>query len=328
MPFRAVRVTKDQDAYAASVVTLEEADLDAGDVGIAVEYSTINYKDGLALTGKGPVVQRFPMVPGIDLAGTVVTSTRPGVNPGDVVVVNGWGLGESHDGGLAQRARVQGDWIVTLPAPLTTRQAMAIGTAGYTAMLSVMALERGGITPGAGEVLVTGASGGVGSVAIAVLSGLGYRVVASTGRTSEADYLTSLGAASIIDRSTLSSPGRPLGSQRWAAAIDSVGSHTLANVLSQTRYGGIVAACGLAQGMDLPASVAPFILRSVTLTGIDSSRATMPRRVEAWARLASQLDRGKLEAMTSIVALDQVFDVAVRILAGQVRGRIVVDVNA
>jgi acrylyl-CoA reductase (NADPH) len=307
---------------------MDDGELMEGDVTIEIDYSTINYKDGLALTGTAPIIKTFPLVPGIDLAGRVSRSTRSDIAVGEPVVVNGWGLGESHHGGLAQRARLNGEWIVKLPPPLTTRQAMAIGTAGFTAMLSVMALERGGVTPDAGEILVTGAAGGVGSIAIALLSDLGYRAVASTGRIAEAGYLTALGAASILERSTLSSPGRPLGRERWAGAIDSVGSHTLANVLSQTRYGGIVAACGLAQGLDLPASMAPFILRGVTLAGIDSVRATPARRVEAWTRLARQLDLHKLETITSTVGFDQVFEVADRILAGQVRGRTVVDVNA
>jgi acrylyl-CoA reductase (NADPH) len=328
MTFRAIRVSKTDGGQDSAIAMLDNDDLMDGDVTIAVDYSTINYKDGLALTGRAPIIKTFPLVPGVDLAGTIETTTRSDLKPGDAVVVNGWGLGERHHGGLAQRARVKGEWIVRLPPPLTTRQAMAIGTAGYTAMLGVMALERGGVTPDQGEVLVTGAGGGVGSVAIALLAALGYRVVASTGRMEEADYLTGLGAATIIDRRTLSEPGRPLASERWAGAIDSVGSHTLANILSQTRYGGIVAACGLAQGLDLPASVAPFILRAVTLAGIDSVRAPQALRVEAWRRLATQLDLGKLETMTSTVRLDQAFAVATRILAGQVRGRTVVDVNA
>ncbi|MQA30885.1 MAG: acryloyl-CoA reductase [Luteitalea sp.] len=328
MTFRAIRVSKEHGVHGASVVALNDEDLMDGDVTIAVDYSTINYKDGLALTGKAPIIKTFPLVPGIDLAGRVQTSARTDLKPGDAVVVNGWGLGEHHHGGLAQRARVKGEWIVKVPSPLTTHQAMAIGTAGYTAMLAVMALQRGGVAPGQGEVLVTGASGGVGSIAIALLSAFGYRVVASTGRPDESGYLTGLGAGSVIDRNTLSAPGRPLGTERWAGAIDSVGSHTLANVLSQTRYGGTVAACGLAQGLDLPASVAPFILRAVTLAGIDSVRVPIGIRVEAWSQLARHLDLDKLATITSTVGLDQAFDVANRILAGQVRGRTVVDVNA
>jgi acrylyl-CoA reductase (NADPH) len=328
MSFKAILVSKNGSDQDASIALLDDAALMDGDVTIAVDYSTINYKDALALTGRSPIIKTFPLVPGVDLAGRVESSTRGDVKPGDPVIVNGWGLGERHHGGLAQRARVNGDWIVRVPPPLTTRHAMAIGTAGYTAMLSVMALERGGLTPDKGEVLVTGAGGGVGSVAIALLAALGYRVIASTGRTQESDYLTGLGATAIIDRQTLSAPGRPLGTERWAGAIDSVGSHTLANVLSQTRYGGVVAACGLAQGLDLPASVAPFILRAVTLVGIDSVRAPQLLRVEAWDRLASQLDLGRLETMISTVRLDEVFDAATRLLAGQVRGRTVVDVNA
>jgi acrylyl-CoA reductase (NADPH) len=327
MTFRAISITRDAGVQKAELAPFREADLMEGDVTVAVEFSTINYKDGLAITGKSPVVKTFPLIAGIDFAGTVETSSRADFQPGDKVVLNGWGVGESHHGGLAQKARVRGEWLVQLPSPLTTLQAMAIGTAGYTAMLSILALEHGGITPASGDVLVTGASGGVGSIAIALLSRLDYRVLASTGRPAEADYLRSLGAADIIDRNTLSQPGKPLGAERWAAAIDSVGSHTLANVLAQTRADGIVASCGLAQGMDLPTSVAPFILRGVTLAGINSVRTPKARRVEAWTRLARDLDIAKLESMSSVVGLADVFQVAERILAGRVRGRTVVDVN-
>ena len=327
--FRALRVIKTEAGQETRLVTLTDADLMNGDVDVRVEYSTLNYKDGLAMTGRAPVVRTWPLTPGIDFAGVVERSDHVGFQVGDRVVLNGWGVGESHHGGFAQRARVNGDWLVKLPDVLTSAQAMAIGTAGYTAMLCVMALEREGITPERGDILVTGASGGVGGVAIALLSKLGYRVVASTGRkASEADYLKGLGAQEIIDRSELSAPGRPLGKERWAGAVDSVGSHTLANVLAQTRYGGAVAACGLAQGMDLPGSVAPFILRGVTLAGVDSVLCPTPRRIEAWRRLASDFDFGRLYAMTRQVSLEDVSGLASAILDGQVRGRIVVDVNA
>ena len=328
-PFRAVRLFKTDAGQEARLVSLSDADLMEGDVTVRVEWSTINYKDGLALTGKAPVVRVWPLTPGIDFAGVVESSGHPDFHAGDRVVLNGWGVGESHHGGLAQRARVKGDWLVKLPEALSTRQAMAIGTAGYTAMLAVIALERNAITPDRGDVLVTGAAGGVGSVAIALLSRLGYRVIASSGRkAAQADYLEGLGAAEIIDRQELSAPGRPLGKERWAGAIDSVGSHTLANVLAQTRYGGAVAACGLAQGMDLPASVAPFILRGVTLTGIDSVMRPKADREEAWSRLARDLDLAKLEAMTVPATLSDVRGLGEAILAGEVRGRLVVDVNA
>jgi acrylyl-CoA reductase (NADPH) len=328
MSFRAILVSRDGKDYKAEIVSLEDADLMDGDVDVAVEYSTVNFKDGLAITGKSPIVQKFPLIPGIDLAGTVESSSNPGFKPGERVVLNGWELGVSHYGGYAQKARVKGDWLLKLPAQISTRQAMAIGTAGYTAMMSVLALEHGGVTPDRGDVLVTGANGGVGSVAIALLSKLGFRVLASTGRPQEAEYLKFLGAAEIIDRNTLSQPGRPLGQQRWIGAVDSVGSHTLANVLAQTRYGGVVAACGLAQGMDLPTSVAPFILRGVTLVGIESVNAPKAKREKAWARLASDLDLAKLEKMTTVIGLAEALGVAGRILEGKVRGRTVVDVNA
>jgi len=326
--FRALRVFKTDAGQEARLATLTDADLMDGDVDVRVEYSTLNYKDGLAMTGRAPVVRTFPLTPGIDFAGVVERSDHAGFSVGDRVVLNGWGVGESHHGGLAQKARVKGDWLVKLPDGLTAAQAMAIGTAGYTAMLCVMALEREGITPDRGDILVTGASGGVGGVAIALLSKLGYRVIASSGRKAqEADYLTGLGAADIIERSELSGPGRPLGKERWAGAVDSVGSHTLANVLAQTRYGGAVAACGLAQGMDLPGSVAPFILRGVTLAGVDSVMCPIPRRIEAWRRLAADLDLTRLEAMTQTVGLEEVIALAPDILDGKVRGRVVVDVN-
>ncbi|HET8538900.1 MAG TPA: MDR family oxidoreductase [Anaeromyxobacter sp.] len=325
--FKAILVSKTDSSQTAQVTELDEAQLPEGDVTVRVEYSTVNYKDGLAITGKGPVVRKFPMVPGIDLAGTVEASGDPAWKAGDRVVLNGFGIGEAHWGGLAQRARVKGAWLVPLAPPLTTRQAMAIGTAGYTAMLSVLALERHGVRPGDGEVLVTGASGGVGSVAVALLAKLGYEVVASTGRAAEADYLRSLGAAAVMDRAQLAAPGKPLGKERWAGAVDSVGSHTLANACSTTRYRGAVAACGLAQGMDFPATVAPFILRGVTLYGIDSVMAPKPLRLEAWSRLARDLDPAKLEAITRELPLADAIPAASEILAGKVRGRLVVDVG-
>ena len=326
--FKAILIEKDDAGYRAGVTELTDDRLPEGDVTVRVDFSTLNYKDGLAITGKGPVVRSFPMVPGIDLAGTVEVSSHAGYKPGDQVVLNGWGVGETHWGGLGQKARVKGDWLVPLQAPFTPAQAMAIGTAGYTAMLCVLALEKNGITPEKGEVLVTGAAGGVGSVAVAVLAKLGYCVAASTGRPQEADYLKSLGAAEIIDRNTLSAPGKPLAKERWAAAVDSVGSHTLANICAHMRYGGVVAACGLAQGMDFPATVAPFILRGVTLAGVDSVYRPRDQRIQAWQRLASDLDVSKLEAITTTIGLGQVVETAGQLLAGQVRGRVVVDVNS
>ena len=325
--FKAVLIEKDEAGYRAGVTEVDDAALPDGDVTVRVAYSTLNYKDGLAITGKGPVVRKFPMVPGIDLAGTVEASTHAGIAVGDKVVLNGWGVGEGHWGGLAQRARLKGDWLVPLPAAFTPRQAMAIGTAGYTAMLCVMALERHGVTPANGEVLVTGANGGVGSVAVALLAKLGYTVVASTGRPQEADYLKALGAAEIIDRAQLSAPGKPLAKERWAGAVDTVGSHTLANVCASTRYRGTVAACGLAQGMDFPSSVAPFILRGVTLAGVDSVMAPRAERLEAWRRLAQDLDVAKLELMTHEIGLGGAVATAAALLEGKVRGRVVVDVN-
>jgi acrylyl-CoA reductase (NADPH) len=325
--FKAILIEKANGGQKVGLVDFDEKDLMDGEVTVRVEWSTLNYKDGLALTGKAPVVRRFPMIPGVDLAGTVEASTSRAWKPGDRVILNGWGLGETHLGAYAGKARVKADWLVPLPEGMRPREAMAIGTAGYTAMLSVMALERYGITPERGPVVVTGAAGGVGSVAVAVLAKLGYRVIAATGRTQEADYLESLGAAEIVDRHELAGTPRPLAKERWAAGIDSVGSTTLANVLSMTRYGGAVAACGLAGGMDLPSSVAPFILRAVSLLGIDSVMCPHALRIEAWKRLASDLDRGKLEAMTSEIGLADVVETGKRILEGGVRGRTVVKVG-
>ncbi|MBK1658331.1 acrylyl-CoA reductase (NADPH) [Paracraurococcus ruber] len=306
-----------------------EAELPEGDVLLRVTHSTVNYKDGLAVTGRAPVVRRFPMVPGIDMVGVVEESAAPAVKPGDHVILNGWGVGETHCGAYAPRARVKADWLVPLPEGIAPAEAAAIGTAGYTAMLCVMALERHGITPDRGPVLVTGAAGGVGSVAIALLSRLGWYVAASTGRPEEQAYLESLGAKEVVPRDRYAGgPARPLGKEVWAAAVDTVGSKTLAGVLAEVRYGGAVAACGLAQGMDLPASVAPFILRGVALLGVDSVMAPRPLRLEAWSRLAKDLDRDALRAMTTTATLDQVPEIAGRILAGQVRGRVVVEIGA
>jgi acrylyl-CoA reductase (NADPH) len=325
--FKAIRIDKAEKGQTVALVDFDENDLMEGDVTVKVAWSTINYKDGLALTGKAPVVRRFPMIPGIDLAGTVEASSNPAWKAGDQVILNGFGLGETHVGAYGEKARVKGEWLVPLPAGMTGRDAMAIGTAGYTAMLAVMALEHQGLTPDRGPVVVTGAAGGVGSVAIAVLAKLGYRVVASTGRPQEAAYLRDLGAAEVIERAELAGQPRALGKERWAGGIDTVGSATLANVLSMTSYGGAVAACGLAGGMDLPTSVAPFILRGVCLLGIDSVMCPLKRRREAWNRLASDLDRGKLAAMTSEVGLGQVQDFGSAILEGRVRGRIVVKIG-
>ena len=328
MTFRALVARKDGETIVAQVEAMEEADLHPGDVTIAVEWSTVNYKDGGALSGRADIIKTFPLVPGIDLAGVVESSSDPRVTAGDRVVVNGWGLSQTHHGGYAERARVPADWVIKLPDAISTRHAMAIGTAGYTAMLSVLALEHGGLTPDKGDVLVTGAAGGVGSVAIALLSHLGYRVVASTGRPQEQPYLAALGAAEVIDRATLSVPARgPIGAERWAGAIDSVGSHTLANVLAQTKYRGVVTACGLAQGMDLPTSVLPFILRNITLAGIDSVNAPNAVRVEAYARLARDLDLTKLDSTVSVVGLAEAPRVAQAVLRGEVRGRALVDVR-
>lgn len=322
--FKAILIEKQDDAQRVAIQTLEDAQLPEGDVTVKVDCSTLNYKDALAITGKGPVVRKFPMVPGIDLAGTVETSTSDEFKPGDSVLLNGWGVGEGHWGGLAEKARLESRWLIPLPAAFSARQAMAIGTAGYTAMLAVMALENNGVLPEHGDVLVTGANGGVGSYAIALLSRLGYRVIAATGRPEEEAYLRELGAQEIIDRGELSEPGRPLAKERWVGAIDSVGSHTLANVLAATRYGGTVAACGLAQGMDLPSSVAPFILRGVTLAGIDSVMKPRPERLEAWRRLGELLDLEQLDAITQTIGLEDAIAKAEELLAGRVRGRVVV----
>ncbi len=321
--FKALIVTKSDAGQQVAFGEMSDADLMPGDVTVRVSHSTINYKDGLAITGKSPVVRRFPMVPGIDFAGTVEASGNAAFKPGDAVILNGWGVGETHLGGYAERARVKADWLVPKPAAFTPAQTMAIGTAGYTAMLAVMALEAHGVAPASGPVLVTGAAGGVGSVAVALLSKLGYTVIASTGRREEEAYLKSLGASEVIDRAELSGPARPLAKERWAGAVDSVGSTTLANVLAGTRYGGCVAACGLAQGMDLPGSVAPFILRGVTLAGIDSVMAPKAKRLAAWERLARDLDTTKLDSMTVTKPLSEVVDLAPQILAGKVRGRVV-----
>jgi len=324
--FKAILISRDEEKkQSVSTVELTDADLMEGDVTVAVEATTVNYKDGLAITGKAPVVRRFPLVPGIDFAGTVIRSSHPDWKEGDKVVLNGWGVGETHYGAYAGHARVRGDWLVPLPGGLTAHQAMAVGTAGYTAMLCILALERHGITPSRGPVVVTGAAGGVGSVAISILSRLGYHVIASTGRAAEESYLRDLGAAEIIARDELSGPAKPLGKERWAGGVDAVGSHTLANVLSMTSYGGAVSACGLAQGMDLPASVAPFILRGVSLLGIDSVMAPKPIRVEAWRRIASDLDHTKLAALSTTIGFDGVIPAAHDIVEGKVRGRVVVD---
>jgi len=327
MPFKAVRADKTDAGQEVRFVTMEDSELMEGDVTLRVTHSTVNYKDGLALSGKSAVIRRFPMVLGIDLAGVVERSSHPGFAAGDEALVNGFGLSETHFGGYAERARVKGDWLIKLPQGLNRAEAMAIGTAGFTAMLCVMALERHGLTPAAGPALVTGAAGGVGSTAVSLLAGRGWKVIASTGRASEADYLRSLGAAEVVDRAALSAPGKPLGREQWAAAVDSVGSTTLANALAQTRYGGAVAACGLAGGMDLPATVAPFILRNVALLGVDSVQCPMPRRLEAWRHLASELDRAKLAAITHTIPFDEVFDAGRKILKGEIRGRLVVTIG-
>lgn len=314
------------NGFQAAPQSLDESRLPVGDVTVALQYSTLNYKDGLALCNKGPVVRQWPMVPGIDGAGTVLESSHPAWKTGDAFIHNGWGVGETHWGCLAEKARLKGDWLVKLPTAFTPRQAMAIGTAGYTAMLSVLALEDHGVKPGDGEVLVTGATGGVGSVAVALLGKLGYEVTAATGKAAEADYLKALGASTVIDRAELSGPGKPLQKERWAAVVDAVGSHTLVNALAQTRYGGVVTACGLAQGMDLPGSVAPFILRGVTLAGIDSVMAPLSRRQRAWDRLARDLDAALLERMIEEVPLEDALAKAAQLMAGQVRGRVVVKI--
>ncbi|TQF36266.1 NADPH:quinone dehydrogenase [Bradyrhizobium sp. UNPF46] len=324
--FKAVRIDKADKGTTATLTQFDEAELMDGDVTVRVEWSTLNYKDGLALTGKAPVVRRFPMIAGIDFAGTVEASSHPQWKAGDQVVCTGWGMGETHLGAYAEKARVKGDWLVALPQGLSARDAMAIGTAGFTAMLSVLALEKHGLSPKSGPVVVTGAAGGVGSVATAVLSKLGYHVIASTGRASEADYLKHIGAAEVIDRNELSGAAKPLAKERWAGGVDSVGSTTLANLLSMTKYGGAIAACGLAAGMDLPSSVAPFILRGVCLLGIDSVMCPIEPRKAAWQRLASDLDRTKLSEITHEIPLDEVPEWGAKILAGQVRGRIVVKI--
>src|SRR6201993_1854851 len=324
--FKAIRIDKADKGTTAALSQFDEAELMDGDVTVRVEWSTLNYKDGLALTGKAPVVRRFPMIAGIDFAGTVEQSSHPQWKAGDKVVCTGWGMGETHLGAYAEKARVKGDWLVALPQGLSARDAMAIGTAGFTAMLSVLALEKHGLSPKSGPVVVTGAAGGVGSVATAVLAKLGYQVIASTGRVSEADYLKGLGAAEVIDRSELSGPAKPLAKERWAGGVDSVGSTTLANLLSMTKYGGAISACGLAAGMDLPSSVAPFILRGVCLLGIDSVMCPLPLRKNAWERLAHDLDRAKLSEITHEISLDQVIGMGPQILAGQVRGRVVVKI--
>lgn len=325
--FKGVLIEKDEQGYRAALKDLDDTVLMDADTLIKVAYSTLNYKDALAITGKAPVVRKFPLIPGIDLAGTVISCSSGKFKTGDEVLLNGFGVGEVHCGGLAQQAQLQSEWLIALPKTLSAKQAMAIGTAGYTAMLCVIALEKHGVKPDSGEILVTGANGGVGSYTIAILVKLGYSVIAATGRVEEAQYLTALGAGEIIDRNTLSEPGKPLAKERWAGVVDSVGSHTLVNACASTKYGGIVAACGLAQGMDLPGTVAPFILRGVTLAGIDSVMRPLADRIEAWDRLAEVLDSNTLENVATEIGLAQVCDTAQRLLDGQVRGRIVVNVN-
>ena len=324
--FKSLQLTQSESGFSAAIVEIDQAQLPAGDVLVKVDYSTLNYKDALAITNTAPVVRSWPMVAGIDGAGSVLESTHAGWKAGDKFVHNGWGLGETRWGLMSERARLQGDWLVKLPSVFSTRQAMAIGTAGYTAMLCVLALEKNGVTPASGEVLVTGATGGVGSVAVALLGKLGYSVVAATGKASEEAYLKQLGAASVIDRAALSAPGKPLQKERWAAVIDAVGSHTLANACAQMRYGGVVAACGLAQGADFPATVMPFILRGITLAGIDSVMAPLALRQRAWERLAIDLDAAKLESMIEEVPLERAAEKAADLMAGKVRGRIVVKI--
>ena len=325
--FKAIVINKDDKGYRAELGQLEESALPAGDVRVRVQYSTLNYKDGLAITGKGPVVRSFPMVPGIDFAGEVLESTSPEFKVGDGVLLNGWGVGEGHWGGLAQQARVKAEWLIPLPKGFTAKQALAIGTAGYTAMLCVMALQKHGVKPADGEVLVTGAAGGVGSFAIALLSKLGFTVVASSGRPQEAEYLRSLGAAEVIDRSSLSEPGKPLARERWAAVVDSVGSHTLANACAATKSEGEVAACGLAQGMDFPGSVAPFILRGVTLYGINSVTVPKAKRIAAYEQLSALVDLKTLDAISHEISLGEAIQYADALMKGNVRGRVIVDVN-
>jgi len=325
--FKAILLEKGEQGPIPQLVELNDSDLPEGDVLVEVDYSTLNYKDALAITGKAPVVRKYPIVPGIDIAGTVLESQHANWKAGDAVILNGWGVGESYWGGMAQKASLKGDWLIRRPDALSSKQAMAIGTAGYTAMLCVMALEDNGITPESGEILVTGANGGVGSVSIALLAKRGYTVIASTGRPEEAEYLKSLGAKDTVNRSEFSEPGKPLAKERWAAAIDCVGSHTLANVCASIKYGGVVAACGLAQGMDLPATVAPFILRGVTLRGVDSVYVPLERRQLAWDRLATDLEPEVLESVAKVVGLSEVIPMAEDMMAGKIRGRMIVDVN-
>ena len=325
--FKGILIDKIDDKYTVELQDIDEAVLPEGDVDIDVMFSTLNYKDGLAITGKSPVVRRFPMVPGIDLVGTVTHSAADMFSVGDIVLLNGFGVGEVHCGGLAQKARLKSEWLIALPSGITPKSAMAIGTAGYTAMLCVIALENNGVTPESGEILVTGANGGVGSFAITILSKLGYKVVASTGRMNESDYLTKLGASEVIERNTLSEPGKPMTRERWAGAVDSVGSHTLANICASTKYGGTIAACGLAQGMDFLASVAPFILRGIALKGIDSVMRPIADRVEAWERLATILTADDFADISTVIGLEDVIQTAGQLIAGKVRGRVVVNVN-
>ena len=325
--FNGIIIEKDDEGYRSFLTELDEGQLPEGDVTVRVDYSTLNYKDALAITGNGPVVRRFPMVPGIDLAGTVERSEHPDYQPGDAVILNGWGAGETRWGGLAQKARLNGDWLVPLPEQFTPQQAMAIGTAGYTAMLCVLALEQHGVSPADGEILVTGATGGVGSVATAVLSRLGFTVVAVSGKPEENEYLKNLGAAEVLDRAEFAAPGKPLAKERWAGAVDVVGSHTLANICASTRYRGVVTACGLAGGMDFPGTVAPFILRGVTLVGIDSVMCPRPERLAAWQRLGTDLDVSKLATISHEVGLTELLPLASKLLSGKLRGRVVVDVN-
>ncbi len=325
--FKAIVINKDEQGYRAELSDVSETQLPEGDVKLDVLYSTLNYKDGLAITGKGPVVRRFPMVPGIDLVGRVYETTSTEFSVGDLALLNGFGVGETHWGGLSEKASLKSEWLIKLPEGITPAQAMSVGTAGYTAMLCVIALEKHGVLPGEGDILVTGANGGVGSFAVSLLSKLGYRVVASTGRPEESDYLTQLGAAEVIDRASLSEPGKPFQKERWAGAIDSVGSHTLANVLASTRYGGTVAACGLAQGADLPSTVMPFILRGVTLAGIDSVMRPKQDRIEAWKRLEELLEESWVNSICHEIALDEAIDTAGDLMAGKVRGRVLVSVS-
>ncbi|CAM3849792.1 Acrylyl-CoA reductase AcuI [Vibrio aerogenes CECT 7868] len=327
MTFKAIYIDKAEEQYQCTLTGLQDSELPEGDVTVKVEYSTLNYKDGLAITGQSPVVRRFPMVPGIDFSGVVESSQHPDFQPGQKVLINGWGLGEKYWGGLAQKATVSGDWLLPVPEGMSAYDVMVVGTAGYTAMLCVMALEKHGVTPQSGPVLVTGANGGVGSFAIAFLAKLGYHVVASTGRKEAAERLHQLGAQAIIDRQSLSEPGRPLAKEQWAAAIDTAGSHTLANVCASTMYGGVVAACGLAQGMDLPASVAPFILRGVTLAGVDSVMCPVPVRQAAWEKIAQLADRTVLDSIGMLIGMNDVIETAQQLLDGQIKGRVVVDVN-